>query len=168
MPQSAQYQYCLARRAIPVLHIFETQMPLSFRENRFQGSGGTLRFDAPDAASARDPRSSVSMHAAGMFPFRESGLLRTDRCQKFMRLKAEGGCETFDRAQPNFLFPAGFNLLKKVLRKIGDFGEFLLRQAMTLAQFTQARPDFIQRCHTSDRRGKRLTFLPAITCILQK
>ena len=108
------------------------------------------------------------MHAAGMLLFCESGLLRTDRCQKFMRLKAEGGRETFDRAQPHFLFPTGFNLLKKVLRKIGDLGKFLLGQAMTLPQFTKAKPDFIQRCHTSDRRGKRLTFLPAITCILKK
>lgn len=168
MPQSAQYQYCLANRAIPVLHTFETQMSQSFLENRFQGSGGTSRIAQPDPASAREPRSFVSMHPAGMLLFRESGLLRAVRCQKFMRLKAKGGGETFDRAQPHFLFPTGFNLLEKVLRKIGDLGEFLLRQAMTLAQFTQARPDFIQRCHTSDRRGKRLTFLPAITCILQK
>ena len=82
-----------------------------------------------------------------------------------MHIKAEGGGKAFDRAQPDFFFPARFNLLEKVLRKIGDLGHFLLGQAMTLAQFTQAKSDFLQGCHTSDRRGSALTFLPAITCI---
>lgn len=50
-----------------------------------------------------------------------------------MHGNGESSGEAFDGGQPDFLFSPGFDLLKEVLGKVGDFGQFLLRQAMLKA-----------------------------------
>jgi len=69
-----------------------------------------------------------------------------------MRLQGKGRSESSDCAQPDFLFPARLDLLKKVLGEICDLGQLLLRQAVAQAEFAQALPDLVNRVHPSDRR----------------
>lgn len=87
------------------------------------------------------------------------------RGEEFVRFQREGCRQAFDGTEPNLLFASSLDLLKEILREIGNLRQFLLCQIMALAQFSQSVADSLEGRHPSDRGGCALTLLPVIAWI---
>ena len=105
------------------------------------------------------------MDPAGNPPLAQLAALRAGRGKELVGFERESSGQPLDRREPDFLFPAGLNLLEEVLGEIGNLGQLLLRQLVAKPELLQTKPNPIQGIHPSDRRDLYLTFLPAITWI---